>query len=320
VRNEAARSGYPVDPLRIARVLRRRWRGLAGSLVVGLLLGVLVAKTLVPREFTARTILVWEPPRGRTVANPEREIRTLMDTLKLPSNLQELRRRTNLPLALDALARRVDISVARDSNILTLSATADSPEEAVWLSDTMSQVFLDSRRASERARSEAQLEALGEEVSQVQAQLDEARARYDRFRQEHGFTELTLDRQAALEEATLLRTELNRSRIEAESSDARAALLRQAALEQPTRMVLSETESLYELRKLTELRTELTARRANLSEEHPEVRGLAAAVQTLESRPAGGTVFDRVVGTHPTWAFLQSSLMDVRAQREAAHK
>ncbi len=320
VRHEGRRSGLPVDPLRVARVLRRRWRVLAGVFAVGCLLGALLAKTVVPREFTARTILVWEPARGRTVTNPVREVQTLMDTLKLPNNVEELRKRTRLPLTLEALARRLHISVARDSNILTLSATAASPEEAVRLSDTMTQVFLDSQRASVRARAEAQLQAVGAEVDKVQAQLEEARARYDGFRLEHGIADLTLDRQAAIEEAAQLRTEMNRFRIEAESSDAKALLLKHAAREQPAKVVISETESHYGLRKLAELRAERTARGASLSEEHPEVLGLTAAVQALEDRPMEGAISDRVVGANPTWTFLQNSLVEANAQREAAQK
>ncbi|MCP3137424.1 GumC family protein [Pyxidicoccus xibeiensis] len=320
VRNEAVRSGYPVDPLRIARVLRRRWRVIAGAFALGIILGVLLAKTVVPREFTAQTILVWEPARVREVRNAERELQTLMNTLELPNNLAELRKRMSLTVMLDSLARQIDISVARDSNILTLSATAVSPEEAVRLSDTMTQVFLDSRRASERARAEEQLQSLVEEVGKVQAQLTEARAHYDRFRLENGIADLTLDRQAVIEEAARLRTEMNRFRIEAEASDARAILLRHAARAQPARVVLSETESLYETRKLAELRAELTTRRASLSEEHPEVLGLTAAVQALESRPPGSTVSDRVVGANPAWTFLQNNLMDVDTQREAAQR
>ncbi|NPC68732.1 hypothetical protein HPP05_03085 [Corallococcus exiguus] len=320
VRQESVRSGYPVDPLRIARVLRRRWRIIAGCFVAGIVLGVLLAKTVMPREFTARTILVWEPTGSRAAANPEREIQTLMDTLKLPNNLEALRMRTGLPVTLEALARRVDIAVARGSNILTLSATATSPEEAVRLSDAMTLVFLDHQRDSERTRAEAQLKALGEEVLKVQAQLEEARTRYDGFRHENGIAELTLDRQSFIEEAARLRTEKNRFRIEAESSDARALLLKQAAREQPSRMVLSETESYFELRKLAELRAELAARGANLSMEHPEVVQLTAAVRALESRPAGGTVSDRVVGTNPSWTFLQNSLLDAGSQRELAQK
>ncbi|MBN9685642.1 MULTISPECIES: GumC family protein [unclassified Corallococcus] len=320
MRQETGRSGHPIDPLRIARVLRRGWRVIAGVFLAGTLLSVALAKTVVPREFTARTVLLWEPVHVSAVTSPEREIQTLMDTLKLPNNLEELRKRARLPMTLDALARRLDIAVARDSNILTLSAIADSPEEASRLADMMTRVFLDSRRDSERTRAEQQLQALTSEVDKVQAQLEEARAQYDRFRGETGIADLTLDRQAAIEEAARLRTEMNRFRIEAESSEAKAALLKQAAREQPGKVVLSETESHYEQRKLAELRAELTARKASLSEEHPEVLGLSSAVQALESSPDRGTISDRVVGTNPAWTFLQNSLIDVDTQREVAQK
>jgi uncharacterized protein involved in exopolysaccharide biosynthesis len=315
------RPGHPIDVARVARALRHRWRLIALTFMLGIPTGVLIAMALAPREYTAQAVLVWEPPRTFVSADPQRDFRTLVDTIKLPNVLAEVRQRMSLSLTLESLARRIDAEAARDSNILIIQGKADSAEEAMRLTETLTQVFLDGRAAVERARAEEQLRALGEEIERVHAGLLTARERYDRFRQENGIADLTLDRQAAIEEAALLRSEVYRSHVEMGSEEAKVALLRSAAHRERPKVVLSETQSRATEQKLVALRTELAARRASLSDEHPEVQGLAAAVTALEATRSGAPVLmDQTVGANPQWMFLQQGLIDASVGREAAQQ
>ncbi len=284
-------------------------------------MGVLVARSVLPREYAAEAVLVWEPPRTSVRVDSLREFKTLVDTLKLPALLAEVRQRTQLPLTLEALARRIDTNTGRDSNVLVVRGRGRSAEEALRLTEAVTQVFLEGRTATERKRAEEQFHTLGQEIERGQAQLTAAWERYDDFRRENGFADLTLDREAALEEAVLLRIEANRSHIEMESAQARAALLHSAAGLQSPKVIVSETQALPEERKLAELRTELAARGASLSGEHPEVQGIAAAVEVLASRaPKAPTLTEQTVGTNPQWVFLQQGLMEAKAGREAAQR
>jgi uncharacterized protein involved in exopolysaccharide biosynthesis len=316
------RPGHPIDGVRLVWALRRRWRRIALAFLLGIPLGALIAWTLAPREYTAQAVLIWEPSPERVIAYPEQELETLVDTIKLPGNLAKVRKRLGLPLRLDALGRRIDAGVARNSNLLRLQGRGDTAEEARRLTEAITQVFLDSRAAVERARAEDRLQALGEEIERVQAQLTQARERYERFNAENGVTDLALERQAAIEEAALLRAEVDRHRIQVESEEAKAALLRSATGREPRTIILAQTQIQAEARKLAELRAELTARGAHLSSEHPEIQGLAASVETLERKPSDSYApTDRSVGTNPHWMFLQNGLAEADVEREAAwHK
>lgn len=277
--------------------------------------------TWAPREYTAKAVLVWEPPSTAVSSNPQRDFRTLVDTVKLPNALAEVRQRMGLSQTLESLARRISAEEGRGSNILLIQGKADSAEEALRLTGTITQVFLDGRTAVERTRAEEQLRALGEEIGRVHAGLQTAREQYDRFRQENGISDLALDREAAIEEAALLRAEVYRSRVEMGSEEAKEALLRSAAHRERPKVVLSETQSRAVEQKLLELRTELTARRASLSDEHPEVQGLAAAVTALEGRRSGAPVLtDQTVGANPQWMFIQQGLIGASVGREAAQR
>jgi uncharacterized protein involved in exopolysaccharide biosynthesis len=306
--------------MRVVRAVLRRWRLIAFTSLLGLPIGVLVAKTLLPREYASETVLVWEPPSSSSRMDSEREFRTLVDTLKLPTLVAEVRHRTQLPLTLEALGQRIEANIGRDSNVLIVRGRAGSAEEALRLTEAVTQVFLEGRTATERRRAEERFHMLGQEIERGQAQLTAAWERYDGFRRDNGFADLTFDQRAALEEQALLRTEAHRSRIEMESADARAALLHSAAGHQSPKVILSETQALPQERKLAELRTELVARRASLSDEHPEVLGLAAAVEALAGRSSPPTLTDQTVGSNPQWTFLQQGLMEAKAGREAAQR
>jgi uncharacterized protein involved in exopolysaccharide biosynthesis len=308
--------------MRVLRAVLRRWRLIAFTSLLGVPVGVLIVKTLLPREYVSEAVLMWEPPPSSSRMDSQRELRTLVDTIKLPTLLAEVRHREQLPLTLEALGRRIDAATGRDSNVLTIRGRAGSAEEALRLTEAVTQVFLETRTATERRRAEEQFHTLGQEIERGRAQLTAAWERYDAFRRENGFADLTADQRAALEEAALLRTEAQRSRIEMESAEARVALLHSAAGRESPKVVLSETQALPQQRKLAELRAELVARRASLSDEHPEIQGLAAAVQALEGRSSTApTLTDQTVGRNPQWMFLQQGLMEAAAGKEAAqHK
>jgi uncharacterized protein involved in exopolysaccharide biosynthesis len=307
--------------MRVGRAVLRRWRLIALTCLLGVPTGMLVAKTLLPREYTSEAVLVWEPPPSSSRMDSAREFRTLVDTLKLPTLLAEVRHRTQLPLTLDALGRRIEAAPGRDSNVLIVRGRAGNAEEALRLTEAVTQVFLEGRTSTERRRAEERFHALGQEIERGQAQLAAAWERYDAFRRANGVADLTFDQRAALEEAALLRTEAHRSRIEMESAEAKAALLNSAAGNESQKVILSETQALPRERKLAELRTELVARRASLSDEHPEVLGLAAAVEALVSHSSTAPALtDQTVGNNPQWMYLQQGLMEAKAGREAAQR
>jgi uncharacterized protein involved in exopolysaccharide biosynthesis len=302
------------------RAIRLRWRWLAFTFLLGIPTGVLVARFLLPREYASEAVLVWEPPQTFVRGDSQREFKTLVDTLELPDLLAEVRRRTQLPLTLEALGRRIETTTVRDSNVLVVRGRGGSAEEALRLTETVTQVFLESRTTTERKRAEERFHSLGQEIERGQAELTAAWERYDGFRRENGIANLTVDQQAALEEAALLRIEANRSHIEMEAAQARAALLHAAAGQQAPKVILSETQALPNERKLAELRAEWVARGASLSNEHPEVLGIAAAVEALAGRPSSATLTEQTMGTNPQWMFLQQGLMEAKAGREAAQR
>ncbi|OJH40109.1 GumC family protein [Cystobacter ferrugineus] len=314
------RPGLPLEPVRLVWALRRRVRLIALAVLVSIPVGLVAAYFLAPREFVAQSVLVWEPVARSST--PARELQTLTSSVKLPGNLAQVRERLKLTSTLEDVGARIRVGVvSNESNVLTISGSGASSEEAAHFTQAVTDVFLDARVRIARTRMEERLKALKEEVEQTHKQLVSARERYDGFRAQHHVVDFSLDRKTAIEQLALLRSEVTKSRVEADSTSAKANLLRSAVQKAPAQLVLTENQVQADRQKLAELSAQLTARRASLSQEHPEVRGLQASVEALERTPADAyTVTGRQVGANPEFLVLQEQLTRTSIDGEAAQK
>lgn len=314
----AASAGLPVAPQRVAAALKQRWRVLVTCTAAAAALGAVAAKTVVPREFTATTVLSWEPTPGTQDA--ARELRSLVDAVELPENMMAVRERTGLPLTLEALGSSVMVATSAASNVISVVGTADTADDAAHIAEATAEVFLAGRVEVARAQLGEKLARLDEDANAARKALDLAHSAYDAFRDEEGLADPAAETLAAIEHTSRLRTEADLSRAALDSESARARSLAGAADTRPERTVLAQKEVRPVAEKLAVERTELAARRARLSEDHPQVAALAAEVESLEQRGTtkDAAVAERTVGQDPTRAALDQELARTRAEVEAS--
>jgi uncharacterized protein involved in exopolysaccharide biosynthesis len=320
-----ARSGLPVEPGRLLRALTRGKKTLAIAGVLGLIAGVGLAKTVVPREYTSTATILWEPgtPLAGEVRQDGRELRTLVDSIKVPGNLAEARRRLELPATVGDIGSRINVASNEKSNLVSIAATWTDPETAPRIANTMVDIFLERRLDIQRERADALLKNVTEGADTARKKLAEARKVYDDFRAEHGVADLPVETQVAIEQAAKLRAEADAASAEAQGEEARALALRTAAQKQAPTAVISTTEMRPQAMKLAEAQAELAGLRATLSPEHPKVQALAAQADGLKqgaSEPKNAVLAERVIGRNPQLDAIQQILAGSTAQREAALK
>jgi uncharacterized protein involved in exopolysaccharide biosynthesis len=319
----AEREGMPVDPRRLLGALSRGKKILLGSLLLGAIGGVILAKTVIPREYTAAAAIAWEPgPPLMGDAKPEpRELRTLVDSMKVPGNLAEARRRLGIPATVDELGARVNVASNEKSNLVSVAATWGDPDMPPRIANTVVEVFLEQRLEASRSRSEALLATLSSDAETARAALTAARKAYDDFRKENGIADLPIETQVAIEQAAKLRAEADLARADAEGELARAESLRTAAGKQPRTTVLSTTEVRPQALKLADNESALAAARGSMSPEHPGVVALAAQTEGLrQAANSPSVVSQRVLGRNPNLDAIHQILEGSAAQREAALK
>ncbi len=306
--------------------LRGSLRGVVLATIVSAGVGVIVAKTVVTREYQAQVILQWEHGQwehGVVVDDGGRELKTVLDSVKFPHTLEDVRSRLGLETTLEALAARVDIVSSTESNVVVIKASATDSEEAARVADAIVTAFLEHRVEVERQRLVERVEALTQATEVARLEVVKERKGYDDFREAHQIANLPAQTQAAIEQAGRLRAEGEIARVELEAEQARLKQLRLSARTESPTAVLSESEIMPEARKLAEAKAELVALKAQLAPDHPRVQALEAEVASLGRRVAElpkPTSAGRTVGRNPQWEALQQGMMQSSAQREAALK
>jgi uncharacterized protein involved in exopolysaccharide biosynthesis len=269
-----ARYGRAVELGRLVRALLRRRYLIITCAVLGVVGGAVIAKTLVPRTYVTETVMVWEAREGEGADPDVRQLRTLVDSVKLPTNLATVRQDLAIPQSLDRLAARLEVHFDQNSNLVVVRAEGESGEEAVALCESVVEVFLDHQRNIARERLDETVVTLEDDEDRARDRLEVAQAGYDEFRAAHGVSDLSVERQNAIELAASLRAQADIARADGEALEARGET------------VSTHMAQASESATLREARQRLDSARARLSEDHPRVQALAAEVAVIrESEP-----------------------------------
>ncbi len=314
------RPGIPLEPTRVLSALSRA-RGAATTLsLAGLCLGAVVAKTAVPRTFTATGSVVWEPQtaaRSDEQGAPDepRTLRTLADSVKLPVNVERIREALHVRTPVEQLAARIEVDASTETRVITVHATGEDGASARDLASAALDRFISHRLELERSRLTESATLLATEASRARASLEDARQKLDAFRARHSVTDLSAERLAAVEQSSSLRTAADTARAESVGETARLRTVRTLARSERETAVLSESQARVAAQRLAETRADLLSNSARLSENNPRLQALRAQETALAPAVHDGITVGRVVGRNPQWDMLRQSEAATDAQR-----
>jgi uncharacterized protein involved in exopolysaccharide biosynthesis len=276
------RPGVPVDIGRLIQALRRHWRVLPTCVAIGALLGLAIAALFVKPSYTARATILWEPSAS---ADPsDRSFLTQVDSIKLASNLKEVRHRLKSKITLDDLKEKLALLFDGQSHLVVIEATDTTSKGAVQLANTTVDVFLDYQRSIGRDRGSEHLKRLDGDILASQAQLRNAREAYDVFRRELGVADFEVELKLALQKVSELKQQIELSGAEAMTEEARQRSMNSEASRQPITSVAATSMSNPDAIALANLQTQLVGARSHLSADHPDVLRLEAQVASLQAR------------------------------------
>jgi uncharacterized protein involved in exopolysaccharide biosynthesis len=205
------RAGIPMDPLRLWRALRSRWQWIFVAGVIGAFIGAAVAKKYVSQTFAAQAVLAYE---GEADADsPERQ--TILESVTLTSNLEEVSKRMKLPLPAGMLRGFVSLTANENTNMITVDGTWATPEGAANIVNTLIDVFLDARQRVVRERLNAEVTRLRSAVEQASSKYTDASKEYDKFRRENGITDISQERELAITQAAELAVQADNAKAQA---------------------------------------------------------------------------------------------------------
>ena len=281
------RPGMPVDPLRIWHALRHGWQIIAVAPVIGAFVGAAIAKKFVTQSFASRAVLRWET-QG-TIDPVVRQ--TIVESVTLPSNLEQVKKRMKLAAPASSLLTFVTVSSSANSNHMTIDANWASAQGAADLANSMMDVFLENRQKTEHDRLEAEVKRQREAVADAEQRQKRAADAWEKFRVENDFSDISAERQKVIDAAATLAAQSDQAR--AQALAAKSELERMEASggapppeSEPSR-VMTETDRAQaeaDLKRLPQAKSELNTARVQFSDEHPAVRRLLAEIDALERR------------------------------------
>ena len=157
-------------PVHFPTILLGLWRRRALPIVLtaaAAVVGVVVALGFGERQYAAETVLMYSPTvaSGDTAASPQ----TILNLVKVQSNLEETRRRLKKPVSIPALAASFSAAAQKGTDLLSIRAVAPTAKEAAERANTLREVFLENQ-------ARLQQDKAGKQVKLVQRHLDELNA------------------------------------------------------------------------------------------------------------------------------------------------
>lgn len=313
------RPGVPVDIGRLLHALKRHWRALPIAAAVGALIGLVVAALFIKPSYTARATIMWEPSAD---AQPtDRSFLTQVDSIKLPVNLMEARKRLGSKLTLDEFKEKINLLFDGQSHLVVVEVTESTGKGAARMANTVVDVFLDYQRRVGQARGRERLQAIETDIDVAQKQLATAREGFETFRNEVGVSDFALETKLAIEKAAQLKQQSELANAEALTEEARSRELSTQVGKTSAVTRSGSISSNPDAIALANLRTQLTGAKAHLAPDHPTVIQLEAQVAKLEEQvKRNPTLVEGSVSVSQNTSYLalQQGLAQSKVSREAA--
>jgi uncharacterized protein involved in exopolysaccharide biosynthesis len=317
------RPGVPVDTGRLLQALRRHWRVIPTAVAAGALVGLAVAMLLIKPTYTAKSTLLWEPPSD---AEPsDRSFLTQVDSIKLTSNIQEVKRRLRSKASVDELKEKINLLFDGQSHLVVIETTDGSAKGAVLFANTVADVFLAYQRSIGQNRGGEHAKRIDADIKASAQQLQTARDANDAFRSEIGvLSDFDTELKLAVSKVAEFKQQVVLSEAEAQTELARQKRLEQEASKQSPTVVSVTTLTNPDATRLAELKSQLAAERGHLSSDHPTVLRLQQQVESLEAKvrnSAGGDSMVKgamSVGPNTQYDSIRAQLSASKVQAEAA--
>lgn len=220
--------GLPFEPLTLLIGLLRRWKILAIFFVVSIALGLFAGIKFGTRIYEAETVMLYTPEEGTEEGlGRTPPLATQIQMVKIPSNLEEVRERLQLPISLKALGRACRVWVERKTSLVFIRATWDSAKEVAAIANTLRDVFIANQMRLAREDAGRDLGDLEARFNKVHSKLLGADGRLQKFITTNSIVDLDMEVKWNLEQLTSLELLLSNARVDRDTLELQKANLQE---------------------------------------------------------------------------------------------
>jgi succinoglycan biosynthesis transport protein ExoP len=313
-------------PERLLRGLLLRWRLVATALLVAALIGVAIALLAIQRQWESSVTLIMQDQSeelsvggGQPYRTRNYTLETLIDTIKLPTSLDETLRRAGVEADRRQLAAAIDLSLAQKSDILNLKVSWSDPKESAALANALAEVFVARTGGISQEQAAEAYRRYEAQLKDAQARVQQADAEILAFQLENKVTDFAEETKARLIDLSRLQAEYWTQAAEAEALSGAESDLETFIKVQPELV----TSTLYRnplQKRLEEYEWQLKEARTRYTVENPKVIKLQQQVESLRSLAAtsGPTGPEPIQSPNDLKRDLSVKLQDVKERARVA--
>lgn len=162
---------FPVHPWTILVGVLRCRRILILSTVASAVVGLAVAILFGGPVYHAQSVLVYHPDTDGHTNDPALTPQTQANMVKLYSNLEETRRRLDIPVSSKQLAKACEVNTEPNTALVKIDVDWNSPEVAAKIANTLRDVFVYNQGNVRRASLDAEVHDLRSRISELRSRL-----------------------------------------------------------------------------------------------------------------------------------------------------
>lgn len=241
-------------------------------------------------SWTATTVLIKQDNsdqfaigEGKAFKPQSYSLQTLLDTLKLPSSLDEVIRLSEIDVNRTSFAAVIDFNLGQNSDILRLSTTWKDPATAALIANNLAQVYLQKSVDIQRQYAEDSFTYYNERLELSHQKVVETDAAMLEFQQKHQLSDFDAETKARL--GALANLEADYETQKNQVAALQYSIIRvQADIDQQPDMVIKSTIYRSPLKqRLTDYEWELREANSRYTADNPKVLKLQKKINVLDN-------------------------------------
>jgi uncharacterized protein involved in exopolysaccharide biosynthesis/Mrp family chromosome partitioning ATPase len=286
---EESRSTLPGIDIR--RLLLGCWRRryLVGGVAAAVVLSFgLLAFTTIENQWTAVATLIkrdtsdeFSVSGGKAFKPQQYNLQTLLDTLKLPSSMDQVKERAGLDMKRTTLSAAIDVKLGKESDILHLVVNWEDPQTAALVANHLADVFLEKSSDMRRADAEETYHYFQERLGEARAERRLIDEEMLTFQQENKLSDFDAETQARLGELARLEGDYQTQQAEIDALQYAIERLEAVIAEQPDMVIKSTIYRSPLKQRLADYEWELQEARSRYTSDNPKVAKLQKKVDVL---------------------------------------
>jgi capsular exopolysaccharide synthesis family protein len=209
----------PLELKTVLKTLKQKWVWLVLICILALPIGVGAALLLGTQKFSATTVLFYQPiesyvpdtfkiyqsvgegtelsyEQGAGLVKQDSSDTSLwnkVNMVKTLPNLEELRRKLEVGKTLDQLGSSISVNVARDTNLMFISATSSDAKEAQLIANSIREIFLSNNNSLIGNEIQDRLITLKMQFESASSELASAKADFKEFIELHNIRDIATE-------------------------------------------------------------------------------------------------------------------------------